>query len=336
MPPPELGATMQRREFITLLGWAAAAWPLAARAQQPTMPVLGFLSANSADASPQFTAAFLEGLSATGFVDGKNVTIEYRWADAHLERVPALTLDLIRRRVIVLFTSGGDVPILVAKGATTTIPIVFITASDPVSLGFVASLNRPGGNVTGVTSIAGELGPKRVELVRELLPKAAVVGLVLNPNIPNAELDAAEMQAAARGLGLQTHVMRATSDQEIEAAFAKLIELKIDALLVIPDPSFQSRRDLFARLAARYAVPTIYYSREYVATGGLVSYGASFTGTFRQAGNYVGRVLRGAKPADLPVWQPTKFELAVNLKTAKALGLNVPPGLLTRADEVIE
>ena len=327
---------MRRREFITLIGGAAAAWPMAARAQQPTKPVLGFLSATSADAIPRFTAAFLEGLSAAGFLDGKNVTIEYRWADAHLERVPALTLDLIRRRVNVLFTSGGDVPLLVAKGATTTIPIVFFTASDPVSMGFVASLNRPGGNVTGVTFIAGELGPKRVELVRELLPKAAVVGLVLNPNIPNAELDAAEMQVAARGLGLQTHVMRATSDQEIEAAFAKLIELKIDALLVIPDPSFQSRRDLFARLAARYAVPTIYYSREYVAAGGLVSYGASITGAFRQAGNYVGRILRGAKPADLPVWQPTKFELAVNLKTAKSLGLNVPPGLLTRADEVIE
>jgi putative tryptophan/tyrosine transport system substrate-binding protein len=300
------------------------------------MPVLGFLSSNRAEALPQFKAAFLEGLSTAGFVDGKNLTIEYRWADAHLERVPALTLDLIRRRVNVLFTSGGDVPILVAKGATTTIPIVFITASDPVAMGFVASLNRPGGNVTGVTFIAGELGPKRVELVRELLPKAAVVGLVLDPNIPNAELDAAEMQTAARGLGFQTHILRATSDQEIEADFAKFAELKIDALLVIPDPSFQSRRDLFVRLAAHYAMPTIYYSREYVAAGGLVSYGASFTGTFRQAGNYVGRILRGAKPADLPVWQPTKFELAINLKTAKALGLTVPPSLLARADEVIE
>jgi putative ABC transport system substrate-binding protein len=300
------------------------------------MPVLGFLSANREDALPQFTAAFLEGLSAAGFVDGKNVAIEYRWADGHLERVPALALDLIRRRVNVLFTSGGDVPILVAKGATTTIPIVFITASDPVAMGFVASLNRPGANITGVTFIAGELGPKRVELVRELVPKAAVVGLVLNPNIPNAELDAAEMQAAAHHLGLQTHVMRATSVHEIEAAFNRLVELKIDALLVIPDPSFQSQRELFARLAARYAVPAIYYSREYVAAGGLVSYGASFTGTFRQAGNYVGRVLRGAKPADLPVWQPTKFELAINLKAAKALGLTIPQSLLTTADEVIE
>jgi putative ABC transport system substrate-binding protein len=326
---------MRRRDFITLFG-GAAVWPLAAGAQQPTMPVIGFLSSNRADASPQFRAAFLDGLSAAGFVDGKNVAIEYRWADSHLERVPALTLDLIRRRVNVLFASGGDVPVLVAKGATTTIPIVFITASDPVAMGFVDSLNRPGGNLTGVTFIAGELGPKRVELVRELVPRAVVVGLVLNPNIPNAELDATEMQAAARGLGLQTYVMRAIRDLEIETAFAKLVELKIDALLVIPDPSFQSRRDLFIRLAAHYAVPTIYYSREYVAAGGLVSYGASFTGTFRQAGNYVGRVLRGAKPADLPVWQPTKFETAINLKTAKALGLTVPQTLLARADEVIE
>ena len=325
---------MKRREFITFLG--AAACPLPASAQQPAMPVIGFLSGNNAERLPQFTAAFHEGLSAAGFVDGKNVAIEYRWADSHLERVPALALDLIRRRVDVIFASGGDVTTFVAKGATATIPIVFVTGSDPVAMGFVASLNRPGGNVTGVTFIAGELGPKRVELVRELLPKAVVVGLVLNPNIPNAELDAADMETAARGLGLKTHVLHAISDQEIEAAFAKFAELKIDALLVIPDPSFQSRRDQFVRLAARYAVPAIYYSREYVAAGGLVSYGASFTAAFRLAGNYVGRVVRGAKPADLPVEQPTKFELAINLKTAKALGLTVSPTLLSRADEVIE
>jgi putative ABC transport system substrate-binding protein len=327
---------MRRREFITLLSGAAVAWPLAALAQQPAMPVIGFLSSNSADRLPQFTAAFHEGLSAAGFVDGKNVAIEYRWADSHLERVPALALDLIRRRVNVLFTSGGDIPTLVAKGATATIPIVFVTGSDPIAMGFVASLNQPGGNVTGATFVTSELGPKRVELLHELLPKAGVVGLLLNPNIPNAEPDTADAQAAARSLGLQTHVLRASSEQEIDTAFSTLVELKTDALLLIPDPYFQSQRNRFAQLAARYSMPTIYYSREYVAAGGLVSYGANFTGAFRQAGNYVGRILRGARPADLPVVQPTKFDLALNLKTAKALGVAVPPSLLARADEVIE
>jgi putative ABC transport system substrate-binding protein len=300
------------------------------------MPVIGYLSSNSADRLPQFTAAFHEGLSAAGFVEGKNVAIEYRWAESHLERVPALALDLIRRRVDVIFTSGGDVPTLVAKGATATIPIVFVTGGDPVAMGLVASLNRPGGNITGVTFILGELGPKRVELLHELLPKAGVVGILLNPNAPNAEPDTADAQAAARGLGLQTHIQRAISDQEIDTAFANLVELKVEALLVIPDASYQSRRDRFARLAARYSLPTVYYSREYVVAGGLVSYGASFTAEFRQAGNYVGRILRGVKPSDLPVVLPTKFELAINLKTAKALGIEVPPALLARADEVIE
>jgi putative ABC transport system substrate-binding protein len=213
---------------------------------------------------------------------------------------------------------------------------VFVTGSDPVAMGFVASLNQPGGNVTGATFIASELGPKRVQLLHELLPKAAVVGVLLDPNVPNADPDAVAAQAAAHEVGLQTHVLRASSEQEIDTAFSTLVELKADALLLIPDPFFQSQRDRFARLAARYSLPTIYYSREYVAAGGLVSYGANFTGTFRQAGNYVGRILQGAKPADLPVVQPTKFELAINLKTAKTLGLNVPPTLLARADEVIE
>jgi putative tryptophan/tyrosine transport system substrate-binding protein len=326
---------MHRRELIMLLG-GAAAWPIAARAQQSTLPVIGFLSGNTADRLPQFTAAFHEGLSAAGFVDGKNVVIEYRWAGSHLERVPALALDLIRRRVDVIFASGGDVTTFVAKGATATIPIVFVTGSDPVAMGFVASLNRPGGNVTGATFILSELGPKRVELLHELLPKAAVVGILLNPNAPSAEPDTVDAQAAARGLGLQTHIQRAISDQEIDTAFAKLVELKVDALLLIPDPFFQTQRYQFARLAASYSLPTIYYSREYIAAGGLVSYGPSFTGTFRQAGNYVGRILRGAKPSDLPVVQPTKFELAINLKTAKELGIEVSPALLARADEVIE
>jgi ABC-type uncharacterized transport system substrate-binding protein len=327
---------MRRREFVTLLSGAAVAWPLAARAQQPAVPVIGFLSGNNADRLPQFTAAFHEGLSAAGFVDGKNVAIEYRWADSHLERVPALALDLIRRRVTVIFASGGDVTTFVAKGATATIPIVFVTGSDPVAMGFVASLNQPGGNVTGATFIVSELVPKRVQLLRELLPKAVVVGLLLNPNVPNADPDTTAAQAAAHKLGLQTHVLRASSDQEIDTAFSTLVELKTDALLLISDPFFQTQRDQFARLAARYLLPTIYYSREYVAAGGLISYGANFTGTFRQAGNYVGRILRGAKPADLPVVQPTKFDLAINLKAAKALGLTISPALLARADEVIE
>ena len=326
---------MRRREFISLLG-GAFAWPLAAQAQQPTMPVVGFLSANRADALPQFTAAFREGLAAAGFVEGKDVAIEYRWADSYLERVPALALDLIRRRVTVIFAGGGDVPCLVVKGATATIPIVFTSGNDPVAMGLVASLNRPGGNVTGVTVISNELASKRVELLHELVPKAGVVGILLNPNNPNAEPQTADAQAAARRLGLQTHVLRASSDQEIDTAFGMLVELKTDALLLIPDASFQSRRNRFVQLAARHAAPTIYYSREYVAAGGLLSYGASFTGMYRQAGNYVGRILKGEKPADLPVVQPTTFELVINLKTAKTLGLTVPPTLLARADEVIE
>jgi putative tryptophan/tyrosine transport system substrate-binding protein len=236
----------------------------------------------------------------------------------------------------VIFTGGGDVPCLVVKGATAIIPIVFTSGSDPVAMGLVASMNRPGGNVTGVTVIASQLGPKRVELLHELLPKAGVVSFLLNPNNPDAEPEMANAETAARALGLQIHILPASSDQEIDTAFAKSVELKTGALLLIPDASFQSRRDQFVRLAARYAVPTIYYSREYVAAGGLLSYGASFTVMYRQAGNYVGRILGGAKPADLPVMQPTKFELAINLKTAKVLGLTIPPTLLVRADEVIE
>jgi putative ABC transport system substrate-binding protein len=299
------------------------------------MPTVGVLSGQGADAFPQFPVAFRAGLSAAGFMEGKDVVIEYRWADGHLERVPALALDLIRRRVNVIFTAS-DVPTLVTKGATGTIPIVFFTANDPVDMSFVASLNRPGGNVTGVTFIANQLGPKRVEILHELLPKAGIVGLLFNPNNPSGEPNTAEAQAAARGLGLQTHILRASIEQEIDKAFATLVELKTDALLVIPDPYFQSQRDLFVRLAAHHALPTIYYSREYVASGGLLSYGASFTEMFRQAGNYVGRILGGAKPADLPVIQPTKFELAINLTTAKTLRLTVPPSLLARADELIE
>lgn len=270
-----------------------------------------------------------------GFVEGKDVVIEYRWAESYLERVPALALDLVRRRVNVILAHGA-VPTLVAKGATATIPIVFTSAFDPVAMGYVASLNRPGANVTGVTLIASQLGPKRVELLRELVPKAGVVGLLFNPNNPNTEPDWADAQTAARGLGLQVHTLGASTDQEIEKVFATLAELKADALLVLPDVSFLSRREQLVRLAANSKVPTIYYSREYVAAGGLLSYGASLSGMFRQAGNYVGRILGGAIPADLPVAQPTKFELVINLKTAKTLGLSIPATLIARADEVIE
>jgi len=325
---------MRRREFLGALG-GAAAWPLAARAQQTTKPIIGFLSGERADTNSVLIAAFREGLSAAGFMEGKDVVIEYRWADSHHERVPALALDLIRRGVKVILTHGA-VPTYVAKGATATIPIVFTSAFDPVAMGYVASLNRPSGNVTGVTLIASQLGPKRVELLHELLPKAGIVGLLFNPNNPNTEPDRVDAQAAARGFGLQVHTLGASTDPEIDKVFATLAERKIDGLLVLPDASFLSRRDQLIQLAARNAVPTIYYTREYVAAGGLLSYGASVSGMFRQAGNYVGRILGGAIPADLPVAQPTKFELVINLKTAKALGIALPPSLLARADEVIE
>ena len=323
---------MQRREFIALLGGVAAAWPLAARAQQPAMPVVGFLSANEHDASEQFTVAFREGLADAGFIEGKNVTIEYRFAEGHLDRVPALTLDLVRRQVAVIFTGGGDVPSLVAKGATANIPIVFATGYDPVKLGLVPSLNRPGGNVTG----AGQLGAKRIELLREVMPKVAVVPILVNPNNVNAAPDISDVQAAAAVMGIQVRVLNASSEQEIDAVFESLAQSKAGALLVNPDPLFLEHRHQLVALAARYRIPTVYYAREYAVAGGLMAYGASFTGMYRQGGGYVGRILKGAKPSELPVMQPTKFEFVINLKTAKALGLEVSPTLLARADEVIE
>jgi putative ABC transport system substrate-binding protein len=327
---------MIRREFITLLGSTAVAWPLVGRAQQASMPVIGYVSAGASGSNPQFTAAFRAGLAETDFVEGRTVMIEYRWAAGHLERLPALVVDLVRRQVAAIFTTGGDVPALVAKGATATIPIVFATGADPVKSGLVGSLNRPGGNATGATLLAGALGAKRLELVRELVPKAGAIGILVNPDNPNSEPEAADVQVAARAVREQIHVLQASNEQEIDKAFATLSELKAVALLVNPDPAFMPRRSQFAALAARYSVPAIYYSREYAEAGGLMSYGASFVGLYRQCGNYVGRILKGAKPGDLPVVQPTKFELVINLKTARALGLTVPPTLLARADEVIE
>ena len=326
---------MKRREFISLLG-GAAAWPLAARAQQAAMPVIGFLSSRSPGQSAGVVAAFRDGLAEAGFIEGKNVAIDFRFAEGHLERLPTLAIGLVRRGVAVIFTGGGDVPAMVAKGATSTIPIVFVTGFDPVKSGLVTSLNRPGGNLTGATVIAGQLAAKRLGLLHELVPSVRLVAVLLNPNDPNAEADVADALVAARALRQQIEVLPAGSEQELEVAFTSFSQLKADALLLEPDPLFTDLRNKIVALVERQRIPAIYYAREYTAAGGLLSYGASFTDLYRQGGVYVGRILKGAKAADLPVVQPTKFELVVNLKTAKALGLTIPPGVLALADEVIE
>jgi putative ABC transport system substrate-binding protein len=324
---------MRRREFITLLGVAGTS-PLAALAQQP-IPTVGFVHAGEAKPNTTLEAAFSQGLKDAGYVEGQTVSVEYRWAEGHLERIPALVLELVRRRVAVILTGGGDVPTLVAKGATATIPIVFVIGDDPVASGLVASFNRPGGNVTGATIIASELGPKRVELMFELLPHVSAVAILLNPNNPQSAIDNDITQEALRAKHKEVHVLHASNREEI-AAFTTLPELKIGALFLIPDPLFQSSRTQIITLAARHSVPTMYYVSTYAASGGLISYGASFAEMYRQMGGYVGKILKGAKPADLPVLQPSKFELVINLKTAKTLGLNVPPSLLAQATEVIE
>ena len=281
-------------------------------------------------------AAFRQGLSETGYVEGQNVAIEYRWAEGRYDRLPALAADLVGRKVDVIVTSGGDPAALAAKNATSTIPIVFTVGGDPVAAGLVASLARPGGNLTGVSILAVELMPKRLELLSELVPQARVIALLVNPNNPNAERIMRDVQEAARAKGVQLHILKAGTESEIDAAFASLVQLQAGALVVGADPFFNSRREQLVALAARHAVPAIYEWREFAAAGGLISYGASLTAAYRQVGIYAGKILKGAKPADLPVQQPTTFELVVNLKTAKALGLTVPPSILARADEVIE
>jgi putative ABC transport system substrate-binding protein len=323
-----------RREFLVGL-CTALGWPHIARAQQKAMPVIGFLGMTSPGPMAQFVAAFRQGLGETGYVEEQNVAIEYRWAEGSYDRLPALAADLVGRKVDVIATSGGAPAARAAKNASSTIPIVFI-ASDPVELGLIASLARPGGNLTGVSTMFAELTAKRLELVSELVPEARVIALLVNPGNENAERIMADVREAARAKGLQLHVLKASGESEIDIAFAALAQLHAGTLVVANDAFFLTRRDQLVALAARDAVPTIYDSREYAASGGLISYAASLTASYRQLGIYAGRILNGAKPADLPVQQPTRFELVINLKTAKALGLTVPQTLLARADEVIE
>ena len=329
---------MKRREFITLIGGAAVAWPLAARAQQRAMPVVGFLNATSPDGFTERLTAFRQGLKDTGYVEGENVAIEYRWAEGQMERLPALAAELVRRPVAVIAAPGNTSVVLAAKAATTTIPIVFAVAEDPVRLGIVTSLARPGGNLTGVNFFNAELVAKRMELLRELVPGAVRVAVLVNPatDVANAESVVRDVDAAARAKGAQMQVFNASTSREIDVAFAALVRERLDALFVSGDGFFNSRRVQLVHLATRYAVPTTYAARDYPAVGGLMSYGTSITDTYRQTGVYAGRILKGAKPADLPVTQATKFELVINHQTARTLGLAVPPTLLSLADEVIE
>ena len=324
-----------RRELLAVLGGAAAASPLAARAQQAAMPVIGFLSIRSSDTDAQFLVSFRQGLSQRDFVEGRNVAVEYRYAEGQPDRLPALAADLVRRRVAVIVTTGG--PQAAAKATTTSIPIVFTTGGDPIREGLVQSFNRPGGNLTGVTTSYDEAAPKRLGLLREIVPKARIIAVLVNPNDPitaNSETD--DMRKAGRSVGQQIEILQARTEGDIDAAFARLVELQADALVVAPFAIFATQAHQLVALAARTAIPTLYWRREFAEAGGLMSYGSSLADAVRVVGTYAARILKGEKPADLPVQQPTKFELVVNVRAAKAIGLAIPESFLARADEVIE
>jgi len=326
---------MRRREFILALGGTAVAWPPAAQAQQSALPLIGFMNNSTANGSEDLKAAFLKGVGEAGYIDGKNVTIEYHWADGQPDRLPGVAGDLVRRQVSVIVATSTPAA-LAAKEATATIPIVFETAADPIKLGLAASLNRPGGNATGVAQFNAVLVAKRVGLLHDLIPTAKIIGMLVNPTDPRTETQTKDAQDAAHALGLQIHVLNASTKAEIDAAFAAMPEFRIEAILVGTGEFFRRQSENLAVLAARQGVPAVYQYREFAAAGGLISYGASLPDAYRLAGVYTGRILKGEKPADLPVMQPTKFELVINLKTARTLGLSITPGVLAIADDVIE
>jgi ABC-type uncharacterized transport system substrate-binding protein len=326
---------MRRREFILVLGGAAAAWPLAARAQQPAMPVIGFMSSRAPEDSAYLLAAFRQGLGETGFIEGQSVAIEFRWARGQYQQLSALAADLVGRRVAVLTAVGGEPSARAAKQATSTIPIVFV-ATDPIKAGLVESYNRPGGNATGSFLATTEMEPKRFGLLRELVPGVPLIGALLNPNVPEAARQLSELDQAARAVGTRLFVAKAGDDDGLNAALSLLLQQGIGALLVAADAYFDTRRDRIIAFAAQNRLPAVYHFREYAFAGGLISYGPSITDAYRQAGTYTGRILKGEKPADLPIVQPTKFDFVINMKTARMLGLEIPPTMLARADEVIE
>jgi putative ABC transport system substrate-binding protein len=327
---------MRRREFIKSIGGSVVAWPLAARAQQSTQLVIGFLSTRSRDESARLLSAFQRGLAEGGYTDGQNVTIEYRWALSRYDRLEALATELVRRPVNMIVAVGGEPSTRAARAATATIPIVATFSSDPVASGLVVSLSRPGGNLTGISDLSTTLEPKRLGLLHELVPQAAIIAVLLNPTFPSASQQLKDLEGAARAIGAQLHMLRVSTDEEVELAFASIAQLHVPALIVAADAFLLTRRDKIVELAARHALPGMYFFRDYVLAGGLMSYGTDLADAYQQIGNYAGRVLKGAKPADLPIMQPTKFELLINLKTAKTLGIEIPANLLARADEVIE